>query len=99
MFTVPGRYMEIECQIQSVHQSLENDRGEPVSNDEAATLWYQEVYSPIIREIRESRVMELFPGRTEADLFMWIWRSEHALQEYCAQTSNVENGNTLPNGV
>ncbi len=99
MFTVPGRYMEIECQIQSVHQSLENDRGEPVSIDEAATLWYQEVYSPVIREIRESRVMELFPGRTEADLFMWIWRSEHALQEYCAQTSNVENGNTSPNGV
>ena len=41
VFTVPGRYMEIECQIRSVQQSLENERGEPVSYDEAAALWYR----------------------------------------------------------
>jgi hypothetical protein len=93
VFTVPGRYMEIECQIRSVQQSLENDRSEPVSYNEAAALWYREIYSPTVREIRESGVIERFPGRTDADLFIWMWQREPELQIYCAQTSNSENEN------
>ena len=30
VFTVPGRYMEIECQILSIQQTLENERGESI---------------------------------------------------------------------
>ncbi|MES0361268.1 MAG: transcriptional regulator [Anaerolineales bacterium] len=91
VFTVPGRYMEIECQIRSVQQSLENERSEPVSYREAAALWYGEIYSPTVREIRESGALERFPGRTAADLFIWMWQREPELQIYCAQTSNSEN--------
>ncbi len=91
VFTVPGRYMEIECQIRSVQQSLENDRSEPVSYYEAAALWYREIYSPTVREIRESGAIERFPGRTVADLFIWMWRREPELQIYCAQTPNSED--------
>jgi hypothetical protein len=93
LFTVPGRYMEIECQIRSVQQSLENERREPVPYVEAAELWYREIYSPTVREIRESGAIERFPGRTVADLFIWMWRKEPELQIYCAQTSNSENEN------
>ena len=99
VFTVPGRYMEIECQIRSVQQSLENDRSEPVTYVEAAALWYREIYSPTVREIRESGAIERFPGRTEADLFIWMWRKEPELQIYCAQTSNLENGNPRVNAL
>ena len=99
VFTVPGRYMEIECQIRSVQQSLENDRSEPVSYDEAAALWYREIYSPTVREIRESGAIERFPGRTVADLFIWMWRREPELQIYCAQTSNSENENAPFNSL
>ena len=94
VFTVPGQYIDIECQIESIRQFQEKDRGETVSIDEAATLWYQETYSPIIQEIRDSRVIELFSSRTEADLFMWMWRREPELQAYCTQNSNLENGNS-----
>ena len=90
VFTVPGRYMEIECQIQSVQQSLEKEIGEPVPYDEAAELWYREIYSPTVQEIRESGTIERFPGRTEADLFIWMWRKEPELQIHCAQTSDPE---------
>jgi hypothetical protein len=89
--------MEIECQIRSVQQSLEKERDEPVSFQEAAAQWHQEIYSPVIREIQESRVIELFSGRTEADVFVWMWRWEPDLQDFCAQTSNLENGNTSVN--
>jgi len=94
VFTAPGRYVEIECQILSVQQSLEDERGEPVSFEEAAALWYQEIYTPTVQEIRESGVIEHFPGRTAADLFIWMWRREPELQIYCTQTSNLENVNT-----
>jgi hypothetical protein len=99
VFTVPGRYMEIECQIRSVQQSLENERREPVPYEEAAALWYQEIYSPTVQEIRESGVIERFPGRTVADLFIWMWRREPELQIYCAQTSNSENDNAPFNSL
>ncbi len=91
VFTAPGRYMEIECQIRSVQQSLENERSEPVHYEEAAAQWYWNIYAPTVREIRESGVIERFPGRTEADIFIWMWRREPELQIYCAQTSNIEN--------
>jgi hypothetical protein len=80
VFTVPGRYMEVESQIQSVQYVLQNRRGEPVSYEEAAKQWYKEIYAPTVKEIRESRVVELFPKRTEADLFIWMWRTEPELQ-------------------
>ncbi len=80
VFTVPGRYMEIECQIHSIQQNLEHERGEPISFPEAAESWYREIYSPTVREIQETGVMERFPNRTEADLFIWMWRKENDLQ-------------------
>lgn len=102
LFTVPGRYMEIECQIRSVQQSMENERREPVPYDEAAVQWYREIYSHTVREIRESGVIERFPGRTEADLYIWMWQREPELQVYCTQTSDAENEkapfNTLRRG-
>ena len=90
---------EIECQIRSVQQSLENDGSEPVSYDESAALWYREIYSPTVREIRESGAIERFPGRTVADLFIWMWRRTPELQIYCAQTSNSENENAPFNSL
>lgn len=90
IFTVPGRYMEIECQIQSVQQSLENDQGEPVLYAEAAEIWYWEIYAPTIQKIRDTSVLERFPGRTEADLFIWMWRKEPDLQIYCSPRFDFE---------
>jgi hypothetical protein len=87
VFTVPGRYMEIESQIHSIQRTLENDRSEPVAYDEAAALWYREIYSPTVQEIRESGVIDRFPGRTAADIFIWMWRREPELHDYGYATS------------
>jgi len=43
-----------------------------VSPEEAATHWYDEVYSPIVSAIREYHVLNEFPGRTESDLYLSI---------------------------
>jgi hypothetical protein len=94
VFTVPGRYIEIECQFHSIQRSLQSDRDEPVTFSDAAALWYRDIYSPATREIRESGVIDRFPGRTVADIFIWMWRREPELQALCTPTSITEDKRT-----
>jgi hypothetical protein len=89
-FTVSGRYMELEIQISSVQQTLEHERGEPIAYSEAAQKWYQEIYIPTVQEIRESKILDHFPERTEADLFIWMWRKENELQIESGPISDTE---------
>jgi len=43
-----------------------------ISEEEAVTHWYDSVYLPIVEVIRGSKVLSEFPGRTEADLYVWV---------------------------
>jgi hypothetical protein len=43
-----------------------------ITEEEAVTHWYDDVYLPIIEVIRGSKVLSEFPGRTEADLYVWV---------------------------
>ena len=52
-----------------------------ISEEEAVAHWYDTVYMPIIEVIRGSKVLSEFPGRTEADLYVWVL--DH--QRYLAQ--------------
>lgn len=52
-----------------------------IPEDEAVAHWYDTVYLPIAHVIRESNVLEAFPGRTEADLYLWVLDHRHYLVE------------------
>ena len=43
--------------------------------EEAVVSWYDRVYRPIVEAIRRTGILKKFPGRTEADLYVWL--SEH----------------------
>ena len=43
-----------------------------VSPEEALRDWYEYGYCPISEMIREERILDAFPGRTELDLYLWI---------------------------
>jgi hypothetical protein len=76
-FTEPGRY-SILLQHIEVHQYLRGkDLKEQSVADEftwqrAVASWYDAVYLPVIQMIRKYKLMEEFPNRTEADLYLWI---------------------------
>jgi nucleotide-binding universal stress UspA family protein len=73
--TVPGQYQALEEHIE-VHRyfmGLEQEREIPYK--EAVGHWYDEVYLPVVRVIRERGILRDFPGRTETDLYLWL--SEH----------------------
>jgi hypothetical protein len=70
--SVPGQYRELEEHI-AVHRyfmGIEQEREIPY--EEAATHWYDTVYLPVVQVIREQDLLRDFPGRTEADLYLWL---------------------------
>jgi hypothetical protein len=43
-----------------------------VSPEETLRDWYEYQYAPIAQMVREERILDAFPGRTELDLYLWI---------------------------
>ncbi|HEX2742191.1 MAG TPA: hypothetical protein VHM69_17260, partial [Rubrobacter sp.] len=43
-----------------------------VSPEEVLRDWYEYSYRPIAEMIREERILDAFPDRTELDLYLWI---------------------------
>ena len=47
----------------------------------AARSWYENLYIPIVKIIRDANLLSRFPGRTESDLYIWIVKQWHYLKE------------------
>jgi hypothetical protein len=43
-----------------------------VSEQEAVSHWYDQVYLPIVNGIHRSGILKEFPGKTEGDLYLWV---------------------------
>lgn len=52
-----------------------------VSDEEAVGHWYDTVFQPITAVIGESDILSAFPGRTAADLYLWVLDHRHYLVE------------------
>ncbi|SRR6266545_1729358 len=52
-----------------------------ISDREAVDHWYETVYLPIVKVIRKSKILKEFPGKTEADLYLWVLDHQHYLAE------------------
>jgi hypothetical protein len=74
VFSGPGSYPEMVNHILVHKYYINQDRKDEISFREAALSWYENVYRPIIEEIRRERILSSFPGKTEADLYMWVVR-------------------------
>ena len=73
-FTAVGRYDDVALHI-ACHRRERQVAGEPaLEYDDAVESWYKTIYRPITQLIRDSRVLKYAPGRTEADLYVWMVR-------------------------
>lgn len=52
-----------------------------IKEQEAVTHWYDKVYLPIVKIIRESGLLEEFPDKTEGDLYLWTLDHQHYLYQ------------------
>jgi hypothetical protein len=57
-----------------------------ISEEEAITHWYDTVYYPIIKVIRQSKILKDFPGKTEGDLYLWVLDHQRYLADEEGQT-------------
>ncbi len=83
LFTTPGRYAKLLEHIRARQYYLDRRPGRscPVTWPEAVESWYRRLYSRIVENIRHHEVMHRFPGRTEADLYLWIMDHRYFLSE------------------
>jgi hypothetical protein len=80
--SVPDGYSRMLEHI-AVHRyfmGLEQQRD--ISEEEAVAHWYDTVYLPIVKVIRERGVLEEFPGRTEGDLYLWVLDRQQFLHDH-----------------
>lgn len=76
--TAPGRYEFLLGQINKLMVQLNENKKideETISFKEASLIWYDNIYLPAIEIIKNFGLLEKFPNRTEADLYIWI--NEH----------------------
>jgi hypothetical protein len=79
--TLPGQYEKLLEHIEGHRwfRGIEEKREIPWS--EAVISWYDHVYAPLVEIIRSSNVLDEFPHRTEADLYLWIIEHEWYLRQ------------------
>lgn len=73
-FTATGRYDEILRHVNGHKYYLNLAQAEEIPFTEALLSWYDKVYAPIVRIIEAEALAAHFPGRTPADLYVWIVR-------------------------
>ena len=52
-----------------------------ISEEEAILDWYENVYMPVSRVIRQTGIIREFPDKTEGDLYLWVLDHQHYLAE------------------
>jgi len=74
-FTRPGGFPQLLDHVQIHRRLMQREQGDdtPVNSTQAACDWYENAYLPIVESIRERQLLRRFPGRTAADLYVWIW--------------------------
>jgi hypothetical protein len=88
-FTTPGQYSELLAQIEDLRRKLTLIDGEEMAYDEAVSAWYEMIYLPTVQIIHDSTLMNDFPGRTEADLFVWLSKHREPLREQYGDYENL----------
>ncbi len=78
-FSQPHRYVELLELIRLHGFHIMIERAQLLSIEEISGHWYDHVYLPTIEQIRAERLHDLFPGETDADLFLRIWQRRRAL--------------------
>jgi hypothetical protein len=77
--TVPDGFERMLEHIAVHRYFMGKDFKRDISEQEAVEHWYETVYMPIIKIIRESGLLKDFPGKTEGDLYLWVLDHQHYL--------------------
>lgn len=80
-FSVTGRYDVLLDHIQTHKYYLGTAYKRDFAWREAVESWYDTIYMPLLAEIQKHNILARFPGRTEADLYLWIMDHRYNLTQ------------------
>ncbi len=89
-FTEPGRYRILLNHIDVHRYFLGQEKKQEIPYEEAVTSWYDNVYTPLVETFRRLDILKRFPGRTEADLYVWLSRHLYYLREQYGPDVDLE---------
>ncbi len=89
--TVPGGYLKLVEHIETHRWFMGERRKSEVTWEDAVVDWYHEVYDPLVKVIQSNQTLKDFPGRTEADLYLWIIEHLWYLREEYQEDIDLEN--------
>jgi hypothetical protein len=108
-FSDIGRYDEIMDHIREHKWYLNLSKKAEIPLADAAVSWYDTVFLPIVRIIRDARLLARFPKATEADLYVYVahhWAELgkkygpiFTLEEAAEDYSNDSRRNPLARGM
>jgi nucleotide-binding universal stress UspA family protein len=78
--TVPWVYEKLLEHIAVHRYFLGVNEKREIPEDEAVSRWYDEVYLPVVKVIRQRNLFENFPGLTETDLYIEVMEHRYYLE-------------------
>lgn len=79
--TIPDGFSRMLEHIAVHRYFMGLDLKHDINEDEAVAHWYDTVYLPIVKIIRESEILKDFPGKTEGDLYLWVLDNQRELSQ------------------
>jgi hypothetical protein len=79
--TNPWSYYRLIEHINTYKYYKSEEKKHEVCMEESIKSWYNELYLPVIRLVKRSKILEKFPGREAGDLYMWLMDHWHYLKE------------------
>ncbi len=77
--TEVGSYYDLLQHIEVHRHYLGIEQQREIPWQEAVASWYDHVYLPVAAAIWASTILEKFPGRTAADLYLWVCQHREEL--------------------
>lgn len=78
--TIPDGFDRMLEHIAVHHYFMGLDLKRDISEEEAIKHWYDTVYLPIVKVIRDTEILKEFPNKTEGDLYLWVLDHQHYLE-------------------
>ena len=95
-FTASGRYEEILRHILGHQEYLTRKEGKSVDLKKAAHSWFMTVYLPVVDIILEEKLLDRFPERTEADLYVWVMKHWNDLDDRYGEYPKIQKNGRWP---
>ncbi len=79
--TCAGQYQKLLEHIEVHRHFMGIEQQREIPYEEAVIHWYDTVYKPIKQIIEELGILDEFPGRTEADIYLWIGKHRSDIED------------------